>query len=158
MITLKGYYAAMDPLPLTFLLATVGRQASAAFAEVVNRHQVTPREFAVLQSLRTGPAPSQRELAGRLGLPPSRVVALVDRLESAGLLGRSADESDRRTRRLVLTDSGRSTVARIEKAGTELDDAATADLTPEDRQRLTALLGRVSSALAEEGTAAARVW
>ena len=44
---------------------------------------------------------SQQALAERLGIPPSRMVALVDQLEEMGLLERRPDPEDRRVRGLL---------------------------------------------------------
>ena len=50
---------------------------------------------------------SMGELADRLFCDASNVTGIVDRLESRGLVERQDDPSDRRVRRLVLTDAGR---------------------------------------------------
>jgi DNA-binding MarR family transcriptional regulator len=50
---------------------------------------------------------SQRDLAARLGLDPSQVVAIVDELEAAGLVERRPSPADRRTRLVAATRKGR---------------------------------------------------
>ena len=49
---------------------------------------------------------SHRELARVLGVTPSVVTGIIDRLESIGLASRQTDESDRRIHWLTLTEKG----------------------------------------------------
>ena len=44
------------------------------------------------------------------------VVRVLDQLEAAGLLARTADSADRRTNRIRLTASGRALLGRIEES------------------------------------------
>lgn len=63
---------------------------------------------------------SQRDLAGALGLDPSQVVSLVDDLAHRGLVERRPSASDRRTKLVAGTATGRSlrdeAVDRVEAA------------------------------------------
>src|SRR5437016_4672080 len=52
------------------------------------------------------------QLAERLSCVKSNVTQLVDRLEADGLVSRTADTADRRSRLAVLTEAGRSAYAR----------------------------------------------
>jgi len=49
---------------------------------------------------------SQSELADKLGVEGATMVAMVDRLVKAGLVVRQASKTDRRVKRVVLTDAG----------------------------------------------------
>src|ERR1700733_12320630 len=49
---------------------------------------------------------SQSELADKLGIEGATMVAMVDRLVSAGLVNREASTTDRRVKRVVLTAAG----------------------------------------------------
>ncbi len=49
---------------------------------------------------------SQSELADRLGIEGATMVAMVDRLVKAGLVVRQASNTDRRVKRVVLTEAG----------------------------------------------------
>lgn len=51
---------------------------------------------------------NQRRVATMVGLDPSQIVALVDDLESKGLVVRAQDPSDRRNKFIAATDSGRA--------------------------------------------------
>ena len=49
---------------------------------------------------------SQSELADRLGVEGATMVAMIDRLVKAGLAVREPSTTDRRVKRVVLTDAG----------------------------------------------------
>lgn len=50
---------------------------------------------------------AQRQIAATLSLDPSQVVAMVDELESAGMVERTQDPADRRNKLVSATDAGR---------------------------------------------------
>lgn len=52
------------------------------------------------------PTPSMREMAGRLGVDPSTVTFLADRLQERGLVERRVNPANRRSNTLVLTSKG----------------------------------------------------
>ena len=81
------------------------------------------------------------EIAETLGCLPSSVTAIVDRLESAGLLRREADPDDRRAKRLVLTEKGLKVRATMMKASAEMFSAVTG-LDEAGTKQLLALLSR----------------
>lgn len=62
---------------------------------------------------RTATPPSQSELADRLGVEGATMVAMIDRLVKAGLVTREASALDRRVKRVVLSESGRTLYDRI---------------------------------------------
>jgi MarR family transcriptional regulator for hemolysin len=55
---------------------------------------------------KSDPAPSQSELAEKLGVEGATMVAMVDRLVKAGLARREASTTDRRVKRVKLTTAG----------------------------------------------------
>ncbi|MBT9385978.1 MarR family transcriptional regulator [Pseudooceanicola sp. CBS1P-1] len=71
---------------------------------------------------------SQAELAERVGLDASSLVRLLDLLEKRALIERRVDPADRRARRILLTDLGRSEVARIRDRLQGIESEMLADL------------------------------
>jgi DNA-binding MarR family transcriptional regulator len=63
-------------------------------------------DFQMLHLLRERPH-RMGELADELGYDASHITALVDRLETSGLVERQGDPQDRRVKRIVLTTAGR---------------------------------------------------
>lgn len=92
---------------VSFLLA----RASVVAAQRDNR-ALAPlglkvRSFSVLSLAVDEQPPTQREIAEFLRLDPSQVVALVDDLESRGLVARETDPRDRRAKVVAVTAAGR---------------------------------------------------
>lgn len=67
-------------------------------------HGLTPPMVLTLRLLYVPRA--QREIAAHIGCDPSYVTGIVDRLEEIGAVERTADPTDRRVKRVVLTELG----------------------------------------------------
>src|SRR3979490_3589 len=83
-----------------FLLAQLGAHAASKFAARMRTIDLTPPLAGVLRFLARNPGSTQRELAEAIGMPPSRLVAMVDELERRGLVHRVRNEQDRRSHRI----------------------------------------------------------
>ncbi|MDT0268776.1 MarR family transcriptional regulator [Streptomyces sp. DSM 44915] len=86
---------------------------------------------------------SQRVLSDELRIDRSVMVGLCDSLEQAGLVRRERAAGDRRAYAVTLTDAGRQRLAHAEEAVPALLDDAFQALTPAERDRLSALLGKL---------------
>jgi DNA-binding MarR family transcriptional regulator len=128
---------------LIFRLGVIGSMYEARFTEVLAPEQIKPKHVALLGALRTGTPGSQFELATRLQVAPSLVVALVDQLEALGAIARERDPSDRRRQRVALTPEGTLLLSRC--------DSYAAGLDAELREMLGADAGTVSAALGRLG-------
>ena len=127
-----------------FLLAQLGAHAASQFAEKLKLIDLTPPDAGILRLLRMSPGLSQQELAGRLGIHPSRLVALLDNLEKRGFVERRPNPEDRRLYSLHLTDGGAGALERIGKVAREHQDALLSALSAEERKTLGTLLLRVA--------------
>jgi DNA-binding MarR family transcriptional regulator len=127
-----------------FLLAQVGAHAASKFAERLAELKLVPAHAGILRILGATPAITQQALATALGTLPSRLVALMDELESKGLLERRPHESDRRSYALHLTDAGQSTLQAVGRIAREHQQALLAELSEEEQRQLAALLQRVA--------------
>ena len=83
------------------------------------------------------------QLAERLSCVKSNITQLVDRLEADGLVARTPEPHDRRTRLAALTPAGRT----AGQEGTRVQQQAEAELlgnlTPEEARQLAVLLGKI---------------
>jgi DNA-binding MarR family transcriptional regulator len=127
-----------------FLLAQVGAHAAVKFGERLADLKLVPAHAGIFRILAERSGISQQSLAAGLGTLPSRLVALVDELESKGLLERRPHESDRRTYALHLTEAGRSTLQAIRRIAREHQQALLASLSDEEQEHLASLLQRVA--------------
>jgi DNA-binding MarR family transcriptional regulator len=133
---------------VAFLLAQVGAHAAGLFAERLAPLGLAPQHAGILRLLAREQGSSQRELADRLGIQPSRLVALLDELESRGVIERRDDPADRRSYALHLTQSGRATLAEIGRVARQHGAALCAALDEDERRQLGSLLARIA---AEQG-------
>jgi DNA-binding MarR family transcriptional regulator len=83
------------------------------------------------------------QLAERLACVKSNVTQLVDRLEADGLVNRTGDPNDRRSRLAVLTDAGRIAFAKGSEIRTQAERELFGILTPTESDTLHALLGKL---------------
>jgi DNA-binding MarR family transcriptional regulator len=127
-----------------FLLAQVGAHAASRFAERLNALQLSPPDAGVLRLLRMSAGISQQELAARLRIHPSRLVAIVDNLEKRKFVERNVNPDDRRLYSLQLTSSGVEILGQIGKAAREHQDALLSALSSEERVELALLLHKVA--------------
>ena len=112
------------------------------------------RLLAVLADL--GPAPSGRA-ARALGLDPSTVTRLADRMVAAGHVARGADPQHRGVVTLELTASGRDLVAAAAAWRRQELARIMARLAPADQAAVTAALGLLVGAAGDDyGITAAR--
>ncbi len=100
-----------------------------------------------------GPA-SAAELSGQVGRDHSTMSRQLARLEAAGLVVRSASQTDGRVRTACVTSRGKEAVAALAAARRRLLDRALGDWTAEDRESLSRLMGRFAGALKAAASAA----
>lgn len=140
-----------DHLPLDlsrhtgFLVRRTQQAHLAAWAQEVGA-RLTNVQFGVLNVLHGLGEASQRELCDALDLDRSTVAGLVARLESRGLVARVRDAADRRRNAVRLTDVGRDTLRDVAPSAARVDDVLTSGLTPDERETLQLLLGKVLGA------------
>jgi DNA-binding MarR family transcriptional regulator len=127
-----------------FLLAQLGAHAASQFAEKLASLALTPPDAGILRLLRAAAGLSQQELAARLQIHPSRLVAILDNLEKREFVERRENSEDRRLYSLHLTKKGGEILESIGKVAREHQDALLAALNREERAALTSLLLKVA--------------
>jgi DNA-binding MarR family transcriptional regulator len=84
----------------------------------------------------------QQDLADAFCMDANNVVLLLNELESLGYATRLRDPHDRRRHLVKLTGTGRTALARTERAQGEIEDEVLQALDPEERATLRQLLSR----------------
>ncbi|WP_067848486.1 MarR family winged helix-turn-helix transcriptional regulator [Nocardia lijiangensis] len=137
-------------------MAIVGRLwrlmavAQQAIESVFTAHGLQRGEFDVLAALRRSGAPFQLNpsvLADTLMLSRAGMTGRLDRLESAGLVRRIADATDRRAVRVALTDEGRELVDTVVTAHTRNETRILSVLSAQDRRDLDRIARRLLASL-----------
>ena len=114
----------------------VGRIVSEALAaEGTHRYQL-----AVLATLDAFGAVSQAELCRRTNIDRSDMNAVVNALESEGIVTRVSDTDDRRQNIVAMTGTGKARFKRLKAGLAEAENRALAPLGPADRRELLRLL------------------
>jgi DNA-binding MarR family transcriptional regulator len=130
---------------VAFLLSQLGGLSSREWTTRLAREGLEPREVMLFRFVALAEGQSQREVARAIGLPDTRIVALVDRLERRGWVERRPGARDRRSHALHLTAAGREVLARVAALSHEHEEAFTEGLSPAERDGLIGLLERVAA-------------
>src|ERR1700690_3217271 len=120
------------------------RGTASQFAERLGALGLAPSDAGILRLLRIAAGLSQQELAAKLQIHPSRMVAIVDNLEKRGLVERRANPDDRRLYSLYLTQAGGEALEKIGGVAREHQDPLLTSLSGEDRNTLAILLLRIA--------------
>ena len=116
-------------------------------------HELTLSDFDVLVQLYYAEGRRMRriDLARSVLLTASGITRLLDGLESSGLVGKERCDSDARVTYAVLTQTG---VRKIEEARdshiADIEELFGSRFSPEEREQLAALLGRLPLANTSE--------
>ncbi len=111
--------------------------------DAVHPFGLSASQYGVLDTLgQRGPA-HQQELAEALGRSKAQMTAIIDVLESRGLVRRERHEVDRRFISVYLTEAGRVLLADAAPARAEAVVALMRELNGEQKDRLTKLCRRL---------------
>ena len=125
------------------LIRRAHQVAVAIFMEETADHDVTPVQFAILNTLIDTPGEDQVTLARDVAFDAATFGSVITRLESKGWVRREADAADRRRKRLWVTPDGVAAAVRMKRAVGKAQTRILAPLAPGERQQLVALLGRL---------------
>jgi DNA-binding MarR family transcriptional regulator len=112
-----------------------------------DEHELAHMEIKVLGFFARNPNASQSELVAYSGRDKAQVARLIRGLRERGLLDARADELDRRSTRLSLTEKGRALHAALHRHDGQLAAAALAGLSTDEQALLLGLLARVRANL-----------
>lgn len=102
--------------------------------------EVTQSQVSVLVSVERLGRPTLGELAACEQVQPPSMTRQVDALETAGMILRSVDDTDRRIARVELTGAGRKFLQRNRSLRNAYLVRRLARLAPEERERLAELV------------------
>jgi DNA-binding MarR family transcriptional regulator len=126
------------------------------FERRVRAFGLTRAQWLIIARLHRRPGLSQSEIADLLEIEKAPAGRLIERMEAKNWLQRRSDDRDRRINRLYLTSKGNRLHEAIWPIAEATVDAALADLSAEERRRLSGLMARVKltlQALAEHDLA-----
>ena len=121
---------------LGYLLKHAQQQLWTVSAAALKPFGISGRELAVLIVLADAEPASQQQAAQRLGVDRTTMVALLDALETIGLVARRPHAHDRRRNIVELTGTGRETLRAATAASDAAEQRFLAPLDPADARRL----------------------
>ena len=110
-------------------------------------HDLAHMEIKVLGFFARRPGATQSDLAAHSGRDKAQLARLIRGLRDRGLLDATADETDKRSTRLALSNAGKEMFAALHRHDGALAEAALAGIADADRATLLDLLERVRANL-----------
>lgn len=105
--------------------------------------EIDSRELGILLSIADFGAASQQQVAERLGIDRTTMVARIDALEVKGIVSRQPDPDDRRRNVVTLTEPGRKTVTAATAASDKAERDFLSGLSVAEVKQLRDLLVRI---------------
>lgn len=142
----KNGKMALGPLPelIGYNLRRAQVAVFQSFQQAVSPHDITPGQFGVLTLIRENTGLSQSDLGAAVGIDRSTMVAVIDRLESRGLVIRAPSPNDRRSYALRLSDKGEALMEELVPRIQEHDRGMVRDLSEDEVGQLIDFLRRIS--------------
>jgi DNA-binding MarR family transcriptional regulator len=131
--------------PLGLLLSQIGTHAALSFARKIKGFGVSPPHVGILRWIHANVGKNQRQLALHLGVLPSRLVMLLDELETKGIVTRQRSLEDRRSQQLQLTKKGARLLEKVELIATAHEAELGAALTEAERETLIELCAKLAA-------------
>ncbi len=94
------------PKLLGYNLRRANQASWRTYVSFIGEHKIRPGLFSLLCLVRFNAGIAQIEIGTHLGVDKASIVALLDRLERAGLIERRRSMRDRRRQGISLTDAG----------------------------------------------------
>jgi DNA-binding MarR family transcriptional regulator len=140
-----------DPGPpvsdrLAYLLKRAQLELAALHEELLEPFGISAGELAILLLIDAREPESQQQVARRLRVDRTTMVALIDALEGKDLVARRPDAADRRRNVVELTAAGRNTLRRATRASDQAEQRLLAELDEAEAAQLRSLLRRIAAA------------
>lgn len=144
----KNGKMALGPLPdlIGYNLRKAQVAVFQSFQAAVAPHDMTPGQFGVLIMIKENTGLSQSDLGSAVGIDRSTMVAVIDRLESRGLVIRAPSPNDRRSYALRLSEKGEALMEELIPRIKAHDSGMLKDLSGEEVTALIDMLRRIARA------------
>ncbi len=97
-----------------------------------NKINVTPEQWAILNRLNENQGLTQNELGKVSFKDTANITRLVDKLQDKGFVERRANTSDRRIRKIFITDQGKKIRDLVEPLAQKVLEKATKNIDPKE--------------------------
>jgi MarR family transcriptional regulator, transcriptional regulator for hemolysin len=131
--------------PIGLQLARAARLISRAFDDALSEADGSMPVWLVLLNLKIRPTANQRDLAEAVGIREATLTHHLNAMETAGLLTRRRDQTNRRIHIVELTEAGEAAFLRLRDAAAAFDRRLRRGITPEQLASLDDLLNRLAT-------------
>lgn len=131
---------------LAAMMGPIGRMLVAMELPILRAHELSMWGYAVLSNLDEQPVHTQAALAEAINADKTRLIAVLDDLQTAGLIERRPAPGDRRARVLTITPAGRRLRDAVQAAIRVEEERVLEVLPPEQRAVFVDALRRLSAA------------
>jgi DNA-binding MarR family transcriptional regulator len=128
---------------LAYLFKHAERLMSELHVEALAPFDIHARDLGVLLAIDSTEPASQQEIAQRMGVDRTTMVAIIDALEAKGIIARHPDPEDRRRNVVELTPTGQDILRQAITASDAAEAELLAPLSLDESQQLRDLLARV---------------
>ncbi|MBS0970077.1 transcriptional regulator SlyA [Chimaeribacter arupi] len=112
--------------------------------------EMTQTHWVTLHNInRLPPEQSQIQLAKAIGIEQPSLVRTLDQLEEKGLITRHTCASDRRAKRIKLTEAAAPVIGEVENVIDSTRQEILAGITPQEVELLTKLIGKLEENIIE---------
>jgi len=115
------------------------------YVSFIGESKIRPGLFSLLILTRANPGIAQIELGTHLGVDKASIVALLDRLERAGLIERRRSTRDRRRQGIFLTEAGSTELEILTAQVRQLERQMASRFTKAELDQFLGLLRRMHS-------------
>jgi DNA-binding MarR family transcriptional regulator len=129
------------------LMGLVHRRSAGGTLALMNEAGLTMAQMVALYVLDFKGPQSVSAVASFLNLSPAATSHLIDRLVTAGFVGRTEDQEDRRQKRIAITVDGHNLAARVHQERAREFESALEYLPADLQRQFATVLGRVVEAL-----------
>lgn len=109
----KGTPIQTTALNTYIALMRTSETLTARIHEHLKDHNLTVRQFAVLEALYHLGTMRQNDLAEKMLCTPGNITGVIDTLEEMGLVTRQGESGDRRCKQLLATTAGKKLIKKI---------------------------------------------
>ena len=128
---------------LAYLLKHADRLLGELHAEALAPFDIHVRELGVLLVIDRFEPASQQQIAERMSVDRTTMVAIIDALEAKGVIARRPDAEDRRRNLIELTPTGQDILRQATAASDAAEARLLAPLTRPEGTQLRNLLARI---------------
>ncbi len=128
------------------LIRRAQQASTALFMAECGKFDLTPVQYAAMSAIRATPELDATRLAALIAFDRSTMGDVLERLEAKGWVVRVASPSDRRVKKLALSEAGAALLEMVQPAVGRVQDALLAPFPPTEHASVLDLLRRLASA------------